>query len=101
MKTLFKKLFGQKNSLAPILKRNPIILDVRSQEEYSRGHARGSVNIPLDVLNSKMSDLKKKNMPIVTCCASGRRSGLAAKKMRTLGIEAYNGGSWRKVERYL
>lgn len=101
MLNFLKKLFGGGDDLSEVIKRKALILDVRSTEEFSGGHATGAVNIPLQILNSKMNDLKKKNVPIITCCASGRRSGLAAQQMKKLGIEVYNGGPWQNVQRYL
>ena len=37
--------------LATYLQENAIILDVRSKQEFSMGHASGSRNVPLDQLN--------------------------------------------------
>ena len=40
--------FGPKTDYAQLLKEGAIILDVRSKGEFSGGHIKGSVNIPVD-----------------------------------------------------
>ncbi|CAN5701900.1 hypothetical protein BH24ACI3_BH24ACI3_17330 [soil metagenome] len=48
-------------------------VDVRTPEEYSAGHAKGAINIPL---GSLMDEYKKisKDKPVYLICESGRRS---------------------------
>ena len=93
-------LFGYgKPSIRELLKDGAIIVDVRTSGEYRSGYVKGSRNIPLQSLSSKIKKLKKKNKVIITCCASGMRSGKAARVLRQSGLEAYNGGSWQAVER--
>ena len=58
------------------------------------GHIVEAINIPLDVIDEKASQIKQFNKPIVVCCVSGMRSSVAARKLRKVGIEAVNGGSW-------
>ena len=49
------------------------ILDVRQIEEYEAGHIPGSVLIPLDILESRLSEIPKDN-EVVVVCRSGNRS---------------------------
>lgn len=95
-----KKIFGlgPKKDLAELILNGAIIVDVRTRGEYAGGHVQGSVNIPLDQLDRKIAELKKKNKPVITCCASGMRSGSARRILEANGIEAYNGGSWVSVD---
>ncbi len=51
-----------------------IILDVRSKSEYTQGNIKGSINISVDQLHNNLNRLVDKNIPIITCCASGMRS---------------------------
>lgn len=81
--------------------RKAIIIDVRSKEEYSQGAISGSKNIPLQVLNSKISEIKKLNRPVIACCASGMRSASAASVLKSHGIEAINGGGWISLSKKL
>jgi rhodanese-related sulfurtransferase len=76
-----------------------VIVDVRTPEEYKTGHIAGAVNIPLDRLAGKIESLKIKNKPVITCCRSGARSGIASNMLKNAGIESYNGGSWSDLDR--
>lgn len=95
---LLNTLFGPKADLSKIKREGAIILDVRTIGEYKNGHGNGSVNIPLDQVKNKIEKLKAYNKPIITCCASGMRSGTAKSILKSNNIEAYNGGSWTKVD---
>lgn len=91
-----KKLLGLQSNAdyAEIIEKGAVIVDVRSHGEYSSGHIKGSVNIPLDTLKGNMSKLNKET-PIITCCASGMRSASAMSILRSAGFqEVYNGGGW-------
>lgn len=76
------------------------IVDVRTPEEYRGGHVAGSVNIPLQEIPNRISDLKELKSPLVLCCASGGRSGQATHYLSNQGIECYNAGSWLDVNYY-
>jgi phage shock protein E len=100
MLNLLKRLFAPKGpSLAELLADGALVVDVRTPQEYRSGHVKGSRNIPLSSLSAKTASLKKQKKPIVTCCASGMRSGKAAKLLRQAGLDAHNGGPWQNVER--
>ncbi len=94
-----KKLFGPSVDLAEKMKEGAIIVDVRSPGEYAGGHVKGSKNIPLGNIEAKLNTIKKWNKPVITCCASGMRSGSAASILKRNGVEAYNAGPWQKADR--
>lgn len=73
------------------------IIDVRTPQEFSGGHVSGSRNIPLQELPQSMEEIKKETEPIILCCASGQRSGMATRILSQQGVECYNGGSWLDV----
>ena len=99
---LSKLLFGEKPDIYKLVKeRKAVVIDVRTPQEFSQGHAKGSKNIPLQEVERRMKELKKLDRPIVACCRSGNRSGIAARKLRAAGIEAYNAGRWQDVEQAL
>jgi rhodanese-related sulfurtransferase len=57
------------------------------------------MNIPVDALNNQLSQLKDKNKPIITCCASGMRSAAAKNILKSNGYQTvYNGGSWASLK---
>ena len=74
-----------------------MIVDVRTTNEFNNGHIKGSKNIPLNNLKGQMDEFKKKGKPVITCCASGMRSGVAASQLKSAGIEAMNGGGWQSL----
>jgi rhodanese-related sulfurtransferase len=97
-----KKLlgFGTKVDLNEIITKGAQIVDVRSQGEYSSGHLKSSVNIPLEALPSRLSKLKKERA-VITCCASGMRSRVAKNILLSGGFtHVYNGGSWHNLKKY-
>jgi phage shock protein E len=94
-----KKLFGSGVDLSKKMSDGAIIVDVRSPGEYAGGHVKGSKNIPLDKISGKIETIKKWNKPVITCCASGMRSGSAASILKNNGVEAYNAGPWQKADK--
>ena len=73
---------------------NAIIIDVRTVEEYEASHVQGSVNIPVQEITAHVDRIKAIKEPIVFCCKSGHRSGLATDYFKNLGVNCSNGGSW-------
>lgn len=89
--------FGPKVNYAELVKQGAIILDVRSKREYQGGHIKGSMNISVETLGKNLKKLKK-DKPIITCCASGMRSGSAKNILKSNGYtEVHNGGSWMSL----
>ncbi len=75
------------------------IVDVRSPGEFAGGHVEGSINIPLDEVKSRVDEFKKMSTPLILCCASGGRSGMAMAKLEAEGLSnLYNGGGWNQVQ---
>jgi phage shock protein E len=98
MLSFFKNLF-KTTDYKELLKNGAIIIDVRTGQEYDSGHIGIAKNIPGDRINTRIAELKKQNVPIICCCMSGIRSGMAAKTLKANGIEAYNGGPWQSLAR--
>ena len=98
---ILSNLFGKKVDLAAIIAGGAKIVDVRSPQEFKGGHVKGAVNIPLDRIRAEVATLKKAGKPIVLCCASGMRSGSATSILEAEGLEAYNGGPWTSVNRFV
>jgi phage shock protein E len=95
---LLDLLFGnQQKNITDFQSRGAIILDVRTKGEFQQGAIKGSKNIPLQNISSKINEIKKLNKPVITCCASGMRSGSAASILKSNGIEATNGGGWMSL----
>lgn len=86
-----------KQEFQAMVEEGAVILDVRTKREYSGGHIKGSKNIPLDQLQSRLSEVKAFGTPVITCCASGMRSGSAASMLCKNGVDAMNGGGWMSL----
>ena len=84
-----------------MVKRGVVIIDVRSPQEFTAGHIRGSRNVPLDELIKMISEVKTLNKPVITVCQSGVRSSTAAFLLRKNGVQAINGGCWTNVDELL
>ncbi|WP_100612132.1 rhodanese-like domain-containing protein [Confluentibacter lentus] len=91
-------LKNKEEDIKGFLNKGAIIIDVRTKAEYSQGAIAGSKNIPLQIIDSKIDDIKKLNKPIITCCASGMRSGNAASILKSHNIEVINGGGWANLK---
>ena len=83
-----------------LLEQGGQIVDVRSVEEFAVAKKDGSINIPLTSLKKRMKELDN-TKPIILCCASGSRSGLARRILSTNGFEnVYNAGTWRSLIKF-
>lgn len=65
------------------------LLDTRTPGEFSRGHADGFFNIPLDDLRERLSELPK-DKPVYVMCQSGLRSYVACRILSQNGYRCYN-----------
>ncbi|PXW92349.1 rhodanese-like domain-containing protein [Sphaerotilus hippei] len=71
-----------------------LVIDVRSPGEFAGGHLDGAFNLPLDRLEREITAaVADRDTPVVLCCASGMRSGLALGVLQRLGYRnVHNGG---------
>jgi rhodanese-related sulfurtransferase len=96
--SLLKKLFGGTSvDFATLVKQGAMIIDVRSPAEFNGGHVKGAVNIPLQAIQSSFNKIPK-NKVIITCCASGMRSGSAKSLLKAAGYDVHNGGGWMSLK---
>jgi rhodanese-related sulfurtransferase len=64
----------------------PLVLDVRSPEEFKSGHIPGAVNIPVDELGSRLGELKlAKGDEVVVHCERGARAAKAEALLQQSG----------------
>ncbi len=104
MLQIIKNIFGigPKADIGDLIKNGATIIDVRSRAEYASGHVKGSINIPVDQLAGNLKRIKSKDQPVITCCASGMRSGSAKNYLQSVGYtNVHNGGSWTNVNRHV
>ena len=85
-----------------------LLVDVRTQPEFNDGHAKGAINIPLDLiglqqLNSQLTDWDPDAQPVFLLCEAGHRANQAAEKLRQEGLHqlaVIEGGTsaWRQAD---
>ncbi len=63
------------------------IIDVRSPEEFDDEHFPDAVNIPVNLIQSKLAEVGDKDAPVVLYCASGSRSAYAARILSMAGYK--------------
>ena len=64
------------------------LLDVRSKSEFAAGSLPGAVNIPVDELRERLSEVPTKDLLVV--CQVGQRGHTATLLLNELGIDAKN-----------
>lgn len=83
--------------LPELRKSGAIFVDVRSAGEFANGNAPGTINIPLQELGSRLGEIPR-STPVVLCCASGTRSGMAKLMLWKKGYRnVHNVGAWSKL----
>lgn len=86
-----------KQKLPEYKEQGAVIIDVRSPAEFAQGHVEGSFNIPLQSLAEKLDQFDV-NKPVLLCCASGARSGVAVTILKNKGFRTViNGGPWSNL----
>jgi rhodanese-related sulfurtransferase len=79
--------------------KNATIIDVRTPGEFMMGNVKGSINIPLNEVSSRIQEFKNIEGNVVLCCASGGRSDQATMFLQQNGLSnVYNGGGWQTVD---
>ncbi|WP_406610284.1 rhodanese-like domain-containing protein [Agarivorans sp. JK6] len=76
-----------------------ILIDVRSEGEFSQGHLSNAHNIPHTVIAQQITAITKdKSQPIVVYCRSGNRSGYALQVLQAMGYQqVVNGGGLKEM----
>ena len=75
-----------------INKQDAIVVDVRSAEEFKKGHIVNAKNITVSQIDEgKFAAIENdKQTPIIVVCATGTRSGGAGDKLAKAGFEQVN-----------
>lgn len=73
------------------------LVDVRRPDEFATGHLIGSLNIPVQELAERMSEIPS-DKPAVLYCRTGNRSGSAAQILHNAGYpDVYNIGGFSEL----
>ena len=69
---------------------NAVLLDVRTEEEFSEGRIEGSLNLPIGEIDRATTLIPDKSVPIYVYCRSGNRSARAAAYLKGNGYTKVN-----------
>jgi NADPH-dependent 2,4-dienoyl-CoA reductase/sulfur reductase-like enzyme/rhodanese-related sulfurtransferase len=84
--------------LSAKLPQQPLLLDVRTPKEFAGGHIANAVNIPVDELRSRLSELPRER-DVAVYCQVGIRGYLATRILQQSGFRAANlGGGYKTYQ---
>lgn len=70
-----------------LIEQGALLLDVRTRDEFQDGHVSRAVNIPVQELAQRISEVGPKTRPVVVYCRSGGRSAAAAQLLTQAGYQ--------------
>lgn len=79
-------LFGG-NSVEQKIKAGAVVVDVRTVDEYEDEHFPKALNIPVNELQTRTGEIGATDKPVVLYCASGARSAMGARILKSLGYK--------------
>ena len=79
---------AQWNEIEDFTSRGFELIDVRSAGEFARGHIPGAINISVDEIRERKSEITSKNL--LVNCQVGQRGHTAALLLKELGFNAVN-----------
>ncbi|AXF78186.1 rhodanese-like domain-containing protein [Erwinia tracheiphila] len=93
--TTFKGLFSKVKTISRgeaihlINKEDALVVDVRSRDDFRKGHISNSVNVlAADIKKGSFSELEKhKTQPLIVVCATGTSAAESAAQLNTAGFE--------------
>lgn len=100
---------GDKTQVSPveatllINREDAVVVDVRDEAEFTRGHIPNARHLPLSDLERRSGELEKfKSRPIIIYCQSGSRSASAITQLKKAGFDklhSLRGGlmEWEKA----
>lgn len=67
---------------------DPLLIDVRSPQEYAERHLPGAILLPADRIGNEIQQLvPDKSTPIQLYCRTGNRAGEAQRQLQQLGYQ--------------
>ncbi len=82
-------------------KKGMMLIDVRTDKEFERGHIPGAAHVPLAEIGDRVKKLKK-DKELVVYCQNGNRSIWAIKRLMGMGyknLSNLKGGynAWKRI----
>ncbi|MGV8002201.1 rhodanese-like domain-containing protein [Photorhabdus temperata subsp. temperata] len=91
MKSLFSKTkeITRAQAINLINKEEAIVVDLRSREDFRKGHIIGSINLtPSEIKDNNLAELEKhKEQPVIVVSANGTESRTPAENLLRAGFE--------------
>ena len=82
----YEQITAQQAKTIMDTKKDYIIIDARTKEEFNQGHIKGAILIPeYEIANRAQKELPDKDALILVYCRSGRRSKIASEELVKLG----------------
>ena len=79
---------AQWNEIEDFTSRGFALIDVRTSGEFARGHIPGAINISVDEIRERKSEIASKNL--LVNCQVGQRGHTASLLLKELGFNAVN-----------
>ena len=100
---ILQQLFGSghKVDIKAAIDEGAFLVDVRNPAEFSGGHVKGSVNIPLNTIPTQSAKFKNKKNIIVFCLSGGRSSQAKSILEQNGFTNVINGGTLNNVNQYV
>ena len=70
-----------------MVKAGAVLLDVRTREEFTRGHLDAAKNIPVQELQQRVAEVGPPTSSVVVHCHAGQRSRMATQILRAAGFQ--------------
>ncbi len=90
------KAVGPQQAVMLINRSNAVVLDIRDKKDYDGGHIVDAINIPMNKLGQRITELEKyKERPMIVVCKMGQQASDACKTLQTAGYSQavkLNGG---------
>ncbi len=82
------KVIGRGEATRLINKEDAVVVDVRSRDDYRKGHISGSLNVvAADIKKGSIGELEKhKAQPIIVVCATGNSASESAAQLSAAGF---------------
>jgi NADPH-dependent 2,4-dienoyl-CoA reductase/sulfur reductase-like enzyme/rhodanese-related sulfurtransferase len=80
----FSPTISPKNAIQNIKKDNVLLIDVRTPDEFKNGHVKSAINIPVDEIRNRMSEIPK-DKPFYITCRVGYRGHLGVRILKENG----------------
>ncbi len=78
---------------APKAPKGPLVIDVRTPQEFRMGAVPGAINVPLDDLPGRAASIiGEKEREVIVYCASGARSAYALRQLKQMGYKKVTNG---------